>query len=92
MYFGLEDVFYITGLPIDGKPVTDIDNFKFIITQKYLVQNLCIENKGMVSLDDLRQKYQKVRSDIDESSQEFKRHVRRYILYVLDSFILPKKT
>lgn len=92
LYFRLEDVHYVIGLPTDGKRVTSIDYGGPIFTTNYLGKDLCVHNDGKVSLDILKKEFEIVKSNLDESSEELKRYVHVYILYLLGSCFLLEKT
>jgi len=48
LYLGLEDVLYITGLPINGKPVTGINTNNGEKCNKFLGISDCIHHKNKI--------------------------------------------
>ncbi|KAI8011264.1 Protein MAIN-LIKE 1 [Camellia lanceoleosa] len=98
LVFGLEDILYITGFPIDGKPVTGRDDSDPAqICQTYLgVSNILrVIKKGKevttsnVSLRWLREVFMTVPPHVEDNSPEFDCYVRAYVLYVIGSVIAP---
>ncbi|KAJ6314125.1 hypothetical protein OIU78_017728 [Salix suchowensis] len=94
LYLGLEDVLYITGLPIDGEPVTGIDTIDGDEEcNKFLGISDCInhENKirNSVKLSWLKRFFEQVPGEIDEDSPNFVYYVRAYALFLIGTIILP---
>ncbi|KAI8566191.1 hypothetical protein RHMOL_Rhmol02G0020800 [Rhododendron molle] len=58
--FGLEDVWHIIGLPVDGEAVTGVEGNPIQLSEEYLRENLCEGNRGAIKLDTLKKKFQKV--------------------------------
>ncbi|KAF7826493.1 serine/threonine-protein phosphatase 7 long form-like protein [Senna tora] len=93
--FGLEDVYYLTGLPINGKAVIDRD---------YGLDTLCFEllgkinyftvtnqrRKNCIKLRQLRIDFQNVDDDVNDL--ELDKHVRGYVLYVIGCVISVDET
>nr|XP_011462946.1 PREDICTED: serine/threonine-protein phosphatase 7 long form homolog [Fragaria vesca subsp. vesca] len=85
--FFLEDVYYCTGLPVDGVEVTGVvksnNDEKEEICRMYLgVSGLL--TKGKISLKNLRDRF------INAEDTDY--YTRAYLLYVIGSFIVPDKT
>ncbi|KAL6297246.1 hypothetical protein ACE6H2_005388 [Prunus campanulata] len=86
---GLEDVLRITGLPIDGNPVTgsNLDSRELAWTIFGMVE--C--NKGTkCSLSWLKSNFEVVPPQLD--AKEIDKYVIAYMLYVLGTCILPDKS
>ncbi|KAB5548494.1 hypothetical protein DKX38_011900 [Salix brachista] len=94
LYLGLEDVLYITGLPIDGEPVTCIDTIDGDEEcNKFLGISDCINHKNKirnsVKLSWLNRIFEQVPGEIDEDSPNFVYYVRAYALFLIGTIILP---
>ncbi|XP_021822726.1 serine/threonine-protein phosphatase 7 long form homolog isoform X2 [Prunus avium] len=90
LVFGLEDVLYITGLPVDGNPVTGIDSKGNELCMKYLGRNVCDETrKGLTNSAWLRNNFEVVPETIDQDSPEIEPYVRAFLLYLIGSIVVP---
>lgn len=95
--FSLEDVMFITGLPIDGKAVTGVEaTSPEEVCARLLGKNGC-ELKGekynpVVSLNWLQQNFMKVPQEVAEESDDIKVYVRAFVLFVIGCLIVPSAT
>lgn len=90
LFFGLEDVLYITGLPVDGNPVTGIDSRGDELCMKYLGCNgIDPRSAGITSLEWLRENFEVVPETIDKDSPDIEPYVRAFLLYLLGSVVVP---
>lgn len=88
--FGLEDVLYITGLPVDGNPVTGIDGNGKQMCKKYLGCNGCGEKRtGITNFEWLQENFELVPETIDKDSPEIEPYVRAFLLYLIGSVVVP---
>ncbi|XVE78349.1 hypothetical protein DITRI_Ditri13aG0137800 [Diplodiscus trichospermus] len=89
----LEDVAYLLGLPIDGKPVIGITHTSCdTVCEKYLgkAPGSAHTSGGMVKLSWLKSFFSHCPQDA--SVEEIERHTRAYLLYVLGSTIFSTTT
>lgn len=86
----LEDVLYVTGLPIDGHPVvvTDVSASDQDYCMKYLGAHLPMKGTH-VSLSRLRKMFETVPSHANAETVE--RHARAQLLYVIGCILSPNK-
>lgn len=90
LVFGLEDVLYITGLPVDGNPVTGIDSKGNELCMKYLGRNVCDKTRtGFTNSAWLRKNFEVVPETIDQDSPEIEPYVRAFLLYLIGSLVVP---
>jgi len=93
LYLGLEDVLYITGLPINGKPVTGINTNNGEKCNKFLGISDCIHHKNKiknsVKLSWLKENFKQVPGAIKEDNPNFVYYVRVYALFLINTIILP---
>ncbi|KAM1120671.1 hypothetical protein ACFX19_002482 [Malus domestica] len=90
LFFGLEDVLYITGLPVDGNPVTGIDSRGDELCMKYLGCNgIDPRSAGITSLEWLRESFEVVPGTIDKDSPDIEPYVRAFLLYLIGSVVFP---
>ncbi|KAG5560060.1 hypothetical protein RHGRI_003373 [Rhododendron griersonianum] len=54
LHFGLEDVWHIKGLPVDGETVTGVEGNPIQLSEEYLGDNLYEGNRGAIKLDTLK--------------------------------------
>ena len=73
LHLGLEDIYYITGLPINGEAVIGIDGDSELICREFLGDNFLItyiskkgerKNKGTIALDVLRERFSIIPPDV----------------------------
>ncbi|KAD5960280.1 hypothetical protein E3N88_11752 [Mikania micrantha] len=88
LYFGLEDVYALSGMPVDGKPIICDD----IPTEKLCMDmlgsyKLCGGKKMQISKTWLRQTFEAVPEDLTDLELTY--HVRAYLLYLIGTKILP---
>jgi len=93
LYLGLEDVLYITDLPINGKPVTGINTNNGEKCNKFLGISDCIHHKNKiknyVKLLWLKKNFEQVPGTIKEDNLNFVYYVRAYALFLIKTIILP---
>lgn len=88
--FGLEDIYYLTGLPIVGKPVSGTNYeddqlcYDLLGKENYLRQT-AKDKKNSIMLKTLRQDFEKVPENVE--IEVLDRHVRAYVLYIIGSVI-----
>jgi len=88
LYFGLQDVFALSGIPVDGKPLICEDQDTELLCRKYLGIPYKDEKKAMrVPKKWLRSSFEEVPEDATEEMVGY--HVRAYLLYLIGSTILP---
>lgn len=90
LHFGLEDVWHITGLPIDGEAVTGVEGNPIQLSVKYLGETLCEGKRGAIKLSTLKNRFRNVPAKTDSSELTY--YIRAYLLYVLGTAILPDKS
>ncbi|KAM7514865.1 hypothetical protein LguiA_004448 [Lonicera macranthoides] len=98
VFFSLEDVVYITSLPVDGKVVTGFEGDHTIMSEKLLGKNGRIKEKsrgklkerGTVKLTWLRENFAVVPKNIDGKKLMY--CVRAYVLYIIRSVVCPDKS
>ncbi|KAG5560061.1 hypothetical protein RHGRI_003374 [Rhododendron griersonianum] len=89
LHFGLEDVWHITRLPVDGEAVTEVEGNPFQLSVEYLGENLCKGKRGAIKLSTLKNRFQNVPVEIDSSELTY--YIRAFLLYVLGTAILLDK-
>ncbi|XP_057476268.1 protein MAIN-LIKE 2-like [Actinidia eriantha] len=96
--FGLEDIVYLTGFPVDGKAVTGVDHVNpGSVCIKYLGVDGVVSTtkKGRlvvtsnVTFSWLRDRFMTVPDHVALDSPEFFYYVRAYVLYVIGCVIAP---
>ncbi|KAM7460803.1 hypothetical protein LguiA_028924 [Lonicera macranthoides] len=98
VFLSLEDVVYITGLPVDGKAVTGLEGDHTTSSEKLLGKNGRIKEnsrgklkeRGSVKLTWLRENFAAVPKNIDE--EKLMCYVRAYVLYIIGSVVCPDKS
>ncbi|KAK1263125.1 hypothetical protein QJS04_geneDACA016225 [Acorus gramineus] len=76
------DVLFITGLPIDGKPVTGSDGEPSAICMKYLGFNGCKEKSGTIDFQWLKDKFQDVPYDVGSVVLPDKSGIKVSVIYL----------
>ncbi|XP_065858597.1 uncharacterized protein [Euphorbia lathyris] len=92
LYLGLEDVFHITGLPVDGCPVVvkKIDDYEKFSTRLLGSDDPeRTENSPLVTKKWLLDTFKKVLDDITSVDEKLKWYVRAYILFTIGTILLP---
>lgn len=103
LVFGLEDVLYITGLPVDGDPVTVSNAIHLdgnVLCKQYLglcptrnqTKNKNSSRKGCeqtIKLNWLRQNFEAVPEHIDRDSPWIEPYVRAFILFLIGAVVVP---
>ncbi|KAK1376868.1 hypothetical protein POM88_033061 [Heracleum sosnowskyi] len=96
LYLGLEDVFYITGLPVDGSPIVCGEfNQENILEDMLGVDDP--KRKGMyyVRKKWLRKKFEKVREEDIQNEKTrtiwLQRYARAYLLFLMGTILFPEK-
>ena len=100
LYFGLQDVSTLSGMPVDGKAVICDDVATEILCKRYLAtfdesafKSKKTEGKLKKGLpmklfkNWLREKFEKVPDEAPEETLVY--HVRAYLLHLIGTFILP---
>ncbi|KAK1395789.1 hypothetical protein POM88_005652 [Heracleum sosnowskyi] len=95
LYLGLEDVFYITGLPVDGSPIVCGEFNQEKILEDMLGADDPKRKGAYVSKEWLRKRFEKVREeDIqDENTRTIwlQRYARAYLLFLMGTILFPEK-
>ncbi|XP_031255458.1 protein MAINTENANCE OF MERISTEMS-like [Pistacia vera] len=90
LYLGLQDIFYLTGLPIDGKPVIsnsqDIDGLCERLLGRIPPKKNVVKS-GYVGLKWLKEEFEEV--NVPADSPDIHRYVRAYLLFVLGCVVFP---
>lgn len=96
LIYSLEDVLYITGLPISGKPVTGTDYSSQSDASQVFVDCLgkapSTLTGSRIQFRWLKDNFEKVPEEIDTEHQEFIFYVRAYILAIISSVMDCDKT
>lgn len=100
LYFGLQDVYALSGMPVDGRPIVcdDIETEK--LCRQYLGtfdESACKSKKSAgklkkvssmkVSREWLRKNFKNVPNEATNETLQY--HVRAYLLYLIGTVILP---
>ncbi|XP_055960211.1 protein MAIN-LIKE 2-like [Mercurialis annua] len=89
----LEDVHYLSGLPIDGKPLVIADPANIIDECVKLLGRVNPDDKkGWISFKWLKTTYSVVPPGIEEDDRVFLYYVRAYVLYVIGAVIFPSSS
>lgn len=90
LVIGLEDVLRITGLPIDGKAFigSTLDCKQLALDIFGIVE----EDKTSCRLSWLKDNFEVVPAHIDQNSEEIRKYVIAFMLFVLGTTIIPGKT
>ncbi|KAM7496914.1 hypothetical protein LguiA_021328 [Lonicera macranthoides] len=91
LYFGLEDIYFLLGLPVDGKP---------LVSEDFPAVNLCIDllgrdqpNRGRKDVLEnswLKREFENVPANIGEHDVEIDPYVRAYILFIIGTLLFPE--
>lgn len=97
LYFGLQDVYALSGMPVDGRPIVCNDVNTELLCRKYLGTFDKCKSKSAgkskkvssmkVSRDWLKKKFEKVPDEATGETLHY--HVRAYLLYLIGTVILP---
>ncbi|KAD4888404.1 hypothetical protein E3N88_20477 [Mikania micrantha] len=88
LYFGLEDIYALLGIPVDENPVICNDISTQELCMKMLGSyELSGKKKMQVSKAWLRQSFEAASADLTEKTLIY--HVRTYLLYLIGTRILP---
>ncbi|KAF7822126.1 serine/threonine-protein phosphatase 7 long form-like protein [Senna tora] len=90
----LEDVYYLTGLPINGKPVTGNDSDYRMLTHRLLGRNDILTKCKSGTLGEIKFKLlEELFKDppADATDEVINHHVRAYVLYLIGTFVCPLK-
>ncbi|KAH7849015.1 hypothetical protein Vadar_011747 [Vaccinium darrowii] len=82
----------MTGLPVDGKAVTDFDGDYEQTYITYLKKNSKWGRTGCVKLNWLRDNFMDIPETALNYHEEFMYYVRAYVLYIIGTIIVPDKT
>ncbi|XP_026423486.1 protein MAIN-LIKE 1-like [Papaver somniferum] len=93
--YGLQDVFYLTGLPINGKRVSGEvfdarEQFERIFGYKPLKGDAIMDVNGNINLSALKKLYRNIGNDSVELTEEVRQHICAYMLYHLHCFVVPE--
>ncbi|KAJ0030521.1 hypothetical protein Pint_12780 [Pistacia integerrima] len=87
---GLEDILYLTGLPIDGKPVIansiDIDGLCERLLGRIPPKKKVVKT-GYLGLKWLKDEFEEV--NVPADSPDIHRYVRAYLLYIFGCVVFP---
>ncbi|GKC92420.1 serine/threonine-protein phosphatase 7, partial [Tanacetum coccineum] len=88
LFFGLQDVFALSGFPVNGEPLVCDDEVTKDLCDRYLGEHDKNAKRSMrLSRRWLKEKFEKVPSDVDKEKLAF--YVRAYILHLIGTFIMP---
>ncbi|XP_038724032.1 uncharacterized protein LOC120015610 isoform X2 [Tripterygium wilfordii] len=92
LLFSLEDILMITGLPIDGKPVTGEDKDPQAVCEAYLGMSdgAFIGKNKTIAIQWLKTRFEVVPADADD--HQLLIHARAYILYTIGVSIFAEPT
>ncbi|EYU29762.1 hypothetical protein MIMGU_mgv1a018282mg, partial [Erythranthe guttata] len=87
-FFGLEDIYFITGLPVIGEPiVANEENPQ--ATRRYLLkmEDQNVSTSVNVKVGDILGAYPSHNDDMNE--EELDRYCRAYLMYIIGTIIFP---
>ncbi|PWA40538.1 serine/threonine-protein phosphatase 7 [Artemisia annua] len=89
LYFGLQDVFAISGLPVDGQPIVcgDVNCSTLCTDLLGADEETRDRNYGYLSEKWLKRKFEVVPLDIQD--HEILKYVRAYLLYIIGNLVVP---
>lgn len=90
LILSLQDVWYITGLLLNGNAVTGVDGNARDLCHRHIGSELNSEegfSKGMVKTGWLRENYEKLDDNVNE--EKIAQHTRAYVLFLIGYFIVP---
>lgn len=91
--YNLEDVLYITGLPVDGLAIGHNTEGTYTdMCSKYLGENGCITDGSEVCFSWLKEHFEKVPEEAEENSPKILPFVGAFLMYILGSVVFPTKS
>ncbi|KAG5547966.1 hypothetical protein RHGRI_013604 [Rhododendron griersonianum] len=89
----LEDVLYITGLPVDGLAIGHNTEGTYTdMCSKYLGENGCITDGSEVCFSWLKEHFEMVPKEAEKNSPKILPFVRAFLMYILGSVVFPTKS